>query len=63
MKRANANQKAEVMLRSIDKIGKDMSDSNNVVKTKEITAKLKENKKKFSDILSSSYNNAFDIPK
>lgn len=63
MKSAKGTQKADVMLRSIQKIGKDMSDSQNVTKTQQITAKLKENKKKFSDILSSSYDGAFDISK
>lgn len=64
MKReTRGSKKAEVMLRSIEQIGKDMSANNNIMKTQEITAKLRENKKKFSDILSSSYDGAFDITK
>ena len=63
MKSAKCSKKAEVALRSIEKIGKEMSDRDNVIKTKEITEKLKENRKKFSDILSSSYDEAFNIPK
>jgi len=63
MKAAKGSKKAEIMLRSIEKIGKDMSNSSNIVKTQEITAKLKENRKKFSDILSSSYDEAFTISK
>lgn len=63
MRTPKGSKKAEVMLRSIEKIGKDMSDSNNLIRTQEITQKLKDNKKKFSDILSTSYDEAFDITK
>ena len=57
------NRKAEIMLKSIEKIGKEINDKNDVVRTHEVTEKLRESKKKFSDILGASYDQAFDISK
>lgn len=51
------------MLKSIEQIGKDISEKNGVTRTREVTEKLKESKKKFSDILGSSYDEAFNINK
>jgi len=63
MKAGSSTKQAEIMLRSIEKIGQDMTTRDNVGRTREITEKLKENRKKFSDILTSSYDEAFNIPK
>ena len=63
MRSVSSSKKVETMLHSIEKIGKDMSTNNNVGRTQEITEKLRDNKKKFSDILSASYDEAFNIAK
>lgn len=63
MKSTKGKNQADVMLRSIQQIGKDMAEGQNVKKTQDITEKLKENKRKFSDLLSASYDGAFDISK
>ncbi len=46
------------MLKSIDQISNDIS---NDLRTKEITEKLKANKKRCTDILADSYSEAFTI--
>lgn len=47
------------MLKTIEKIGSDISDKNDS-KTKEITESLRKNKKRCTDMLSSSYDQAFN---
>ena len=61
--KAGTSKQAQLMLNSIEKIGKDMATNDNAGRTKEITQKLKENRKKFSDIMSASYDSAFNISK
>ena len=52
-------KKVKDMLRAIEQIGIEISDKNDS-RTREITEHLRENKKKYTDILSSSYEQAFN---
>lgn len=53
-------KKVKDMLKSIEKLSSDILESNDS-KTREITERLKENKKRYSDVIASSYNQAFNI--
>ena len=61
--KAGTTKQAQLMLNSIEKIGQDMTMRDGAGHTKEITQKLKESKKKFSEILSTSYDGAFNVLK
>jgi len=53
-------KKVKDMLKTIDQISSDISSTNDL-RTREITEKLRANKKKCTDMLANSYNQAFNV--